>query len=454
MTTEKKALVVGLAKSGIPAVKALNTLGYQVDLNDLKPESAFSAILPTLEGNYHQGIFGGHPDSVKQYDRILVSPGVPLDLPFLQEARSEGIEIIGELELGFQLAKGSFYAITGTNGKTTTTALTGEIFKAAGLKTLVAGNIGHSVVDLSDESDEQTHWITEVSSFQLETIKTFHPQVSAILNVTPDHLNRHKTMENYIAAKSRIFENSNSNDVVILNADNHETYEISKNIRGPRVVLFSRLKLIEDGIYCDPESGDLILCDPVLNRKIQILNRKEIFIPGSHNLENAMAAAAIAYYAGIQVTVIAEVLRSFKGVEHRIEFVDDIRGVLYYNDSKGTNPDASIKAVEAMVRPTILIAGGMDKGSTFDELIEAFDGHVVKMIVFGETAELLLKTAEKSGFSDVVRVHTLDEAVKLACESAAEGWSVLLSPACASWDMYDNFEQRGEHFKRCVRDLR
>jgi UDP-N-acetylmuramoylalanine--D-glutamate ligase len=220
------------------------------------------------------------------------------------------------------------------------------------------------------------------------------------------------------------------------------------------VVLFSRLRLIEDGIYCDPESGDLILCDPILNRKIQILNRKEIFIPGSHNLENAMAAAAIAYYAGIQVTVIAEVLRSFKGVEHRIEFVDDIRGVLYYNDSKGTNPDASIKAVEAMVRPTILIAGGMDKGSTFDELIEAFDGHVVKMIVFGETAELLLKTAEKSGFNDVVRVHTLDEAVKLAGESAAEGWSVLLSPACASWDMYDNFEQRGEHFKRCVRDLR
>lgn len=458
MTGEKRALVVGLAKSGIPAVKALNQIGYAVDLNDLKTAEAFENIMPTLAGCYRNTLFGSHPEieKITSYDLILVSPGVPMDLPFITAAKSAGIEIIGELELGFRLAEGKFFAITGTNGKTTTTALTGEIFKAAGRHTIVAGNIGQSVVELAPNSTNETCWITEVSSFQLETIHAFHPSVSALLNVTPDHLNRHKTMENYIDAKCRIFENAKTEDVILLNADNPETLALTERAAktGARVVLFSRKEEVEDGVYCDPASGDLILADAKRGLREKVVHHSEIFIPGSHNLENALAAAGIAYFAGIQSEVIAAVLKSFQGVEHRIEFVREVNTVYYYNDSKGTNPDASIKAVEAMTRPTVLIAGGMDKGSTFDELIEAFGGRIVKLIVLGETAAFIEETAQKLGFHEVERVATMDEAVILAAACAPEGGAVLLSPACASWDMYENFEKRGEHFKRCVNELR
>ncbi|MDK9709658.1 UDP-N-acetylmuramoyl-L-alanine--D-glutamate ligase [Acidaminobacter sp.] len=458
MTEEKRALVVGLAKSGIPAVKALNQSGYAVDLNDLKTSEAFENILPTLAGCYRDTLFGRHPEieKISCYDLILVSPGVPMDLPFIAAAKSAGIEIIGELELGFRLAKGKFFAITGTNGKTTTTALTGEIFKAAGRHAIVAGNIGQSVVELASISTDETNWITEVSSFQLETVQAFHPSISAILNVTPDHLNRHKTMENYTDAKCRIFENAGADDVVLLNADNPETFALMERAAktGARVTLFSRKAEVEDGVYCDPASGEIILADAKQGLKERLMDHREIFIPGSHNLENALAAAGIAYFAGIKPEVIASVLKSFQGVEHRIEFVREINSVYYYNDSKGTNPDASIKAVEAMTRPTVLIAGGMDKGSTFDELIEAFGGRIIKLIVLGETAAFIEETAQRLGFDNVARAATMDEAVVLAAACVPEGGAVLLSPACASWDMYENFERRGEHFKRCVNELR
>lgn len=458
MTEVKRALVVGLAMSGIPAVKALNQLGYAVDLNDLKTSEAFENILPTLAGCYRDTLFGRHPEieKISGYDLILVSPGVPMDLPFIAAAKSAGVEIIGELELGFRLSKGKFFAITGTNGKTTTTALTGEIFKAAGRHAIVAGNIGQSVVELASISTGDTNWITEVSSFQLETVQAFHPSISAILNVTPDHLNRHKTMENYTDAKCRIFKNADADDVVLLNADNPETFALMERAAktGARVALFSRKAEVEDGVYCDPASGELILVDARRGLRDRLMNHREIFIPGSHNLENALAAAGIAYFAGIQPEVIASSLKSFQGVEHRIEFVREINSVYYYNDSKGTNPDAAIKAVEAMTRPTVLIAGGMDKGSTFDELIEAFGGRIIKLIVLGETAALIEETAQKLGFNNVARVATMDEAVVLAAACVPEGGAVLLSPACASWDMYENFERRGEHFKRCVNELR
>ncbi|SCZ77027.1 UDP-N-acetylmuramoyl-L-alanine--D-glutamate ligase [Acidaminobacter hydrogenoformans] len=456
MTESKRALVVGLAKSGIPAVKALNKMGYAVDLNDLKAEEAFIEILPTLKGCYRETLFGQHPGEVSGYQLILVSPGVPMDLPFVKDAEKAGVEIIGELELGYRLAKGKFYAITGTNGKTTTTALTGEIFKAAGRHTLVAGNIGQSVVDAAEASTEETHWITEVSSFQLESIHSFHPKISAILNVTSDHLNRHKTMGNYIDAKCRIFDNASSGDIIILNADNPETLALKERAAGTgaRTILFSRLREVEDGLYCDPNSGALVVKNAENGVREVITHKSEIFIPGSHNLENALAASAIAYFAGISKEVIQSVLKSFQGVEHRIEFVAQIDDVLYYNDSKGTNPDASIKAVEAMTRPTVLIAGGMDKGSTFDELIQAFDGRIVKLVVLGETAPLIEATAGRLGFNAVERVNNMEEAVRSAASSAPAGGAVLLSPACASWDMYENFEKRGEHFKRCVNELR
>jgi UDP-N-acetylmuramoylalanine--D-glutamate ligase len=454
MSDQKKVLVVGIARSGIPAVKALKDLGYSVILNDLKPASAFEHILPSLKDCYDDVIFGKHPTEMKDYDLVLVSPGVPLDLPFLEEAKRLNIEIMGELELGFQLAQGTFYGITGTNGKTTTTALTGQMFMAAGMDTRIAGNIGDSVVGQIAGSTSDTHWITEISSFQLETIHKFHPKISAILNVTPDHLNRHKTMGNYIGMKRRIFENEVAGDIVILNADNAETDALSANVSKAQVVRFSRLKRIEGGVYVDHRSGQIVIEDFTNGQKVPVIETGKIFIPGSHNLENALAATAIAYYAGIEPEVIAATLSAFKGVEHRIEFVDEIDGVVFYNDSKGTNPDASIKAVEAMTRPTILIAGGMDKGSEFDSLIESFAGHVVKMIVLGETAPLLKKTAERLGFDEIIRVADMNEAVVKAKSLAKNGWAVLLSPACASWDMYENFEKRGAHFKRCVEELR
>lgn len=456
MTERKKALVVGLAKSGLPAVKALFEQGYDVVLNDLKPAEAFEAILPGLEGQYVDVIFGRHPEGIASYALILVSPGVPMDLPFIVAAKAAGVEVIGELELGYRMAKGIFVAITGTNGKTTTTALTGEIFKAASRPALVAGNIGTSVVDCAADSGDDTVWVTEVSSFQLESIQYFHPKIAAILNITPDHLNRHKTMENYTDAKCRIFENSGSQDVIVLNADNPETFALRNraSATGARVTLFSRLGEVQDGAYCDPQSGTLWISDFKKDLKFPLLKASEIFIPGSHNLENALAASAMAYFGGVAPEVIANALKTFQGVEHRIEFVDDIRGVFYYNDSKGTNPDASIKAVEAMTRPTVLIAGGMDKGSEFDGLIEAFGGRVIQMIVLGETAPLLEATAHRLGFDAVSKVRTMEEAVAAAAAAAAEGGAVLLSPACASWDMYENFEKRGEHFKRCVRELR
>lgn len=456
MTEIKRALVVGLAKSGIPAVKALNHMGYVVDLNDLKPEEAFAELLPTLNGSYNEALFGQHPAEVSAYHLILVSPGVPMDLPFIKAAEEAGVEIIGELELGYRLAKGQFFAITGTNGKTTTTALTGEIFKAAGRHTLVAGNIGQSVVDAAPDSAEETCWITEVSSFQLESVKRFHPKISAILNVTPDHLNRHKTMENYINAKCRIFENATEGDIVILNGDNAESLALKARAEktGARTIVFSRNFEVEDGLYCDPSTGALIVKDARNGVREVIAHQSEIFIPGSHNLENALAASAIAYFAGISTAVIQSVLKAFQGVEHRIEYVGTFNDVMYYNDSKGTNPDASIKAVEAMTRPTVLIAGGMDKGSTFDGLIQAFGKRIVKLIVLGETAPLIEATASRCGYNAVESVKTMEEAVKRAAASAPAGGAVLLSPACASWDMYENFEKRGEHFKRCVRELR
>lgn len=454
MRDQKKALVVGLARSGIPAVKALKRIGYDVVLNDLKPASDFASILPTLEGDYVNVIFGKHPDMTENYDLILVSPGVPLDLPFLISAKAQGIEIIGELELGYRLSKGTFYGITGTNGKTTTTALVGQIFKDAGLDTIVAGNIGESVVGRVLDSTPKTHWITEISSFQLETIHKFHPKISAILNVTPDHLNRHKTMEIYTDMKCRLFENSGKDDLVILNADNPETDALSARVKLTPVVKFSRLKRVEGGVYVDSHSGCIIVEDFKTNQRVSVIETQKIFIPGNHNLENALAATAIAYYAGISPQIIATALNTFRGVEHRIEFVDEIEGIIFYNDSKGTNPDASVKAVEAMTRPTVLIAGGMDKGSEFDALIRSFGHHVHHMIVLGETAPILIQTAKKHGFETISQVKTMEEAVLQAKAVAKNGWAVLLSPACASWDMYENFEKRGEHFKRCVEELR
>jgi len=445
----KKVLVVGLAKSGIPTVKVLSKLGARITVNDIKSEVQLKDILLEIRNLFDDIILGYHPSRLEDYDLIVLSPGVPTDLDFIKEAKKNNILLIGELELAYRLSNGVYIGITGTNGKTTTTALTGEIFKNSSYKSFTVGNIGIAAISKALETDDNTVLVTEVSSFQLETIDTFRPRVSAILNISPDHLNRHKTMENYISAKSNIFKNQRNNDILVLNYDNHLTRSLSNDAKC-KVFFFSRLEKLDEGIYLE---GKNIVVSANRNKEI-ICTVDDISIPGKHNLENALAASAIAYNFGIDKLIIRDTLRAFKGVAHRLEFVEDINGVKFINDSKGTNPDASIKAIEAINPPIILIAGGMDKGGSFDEFIESFDGKVKKLILIGETAEVIKNTAIKHGFNNISIHKNMEEAVKESFITAKPGSSVLLSPACASWDMYDSFEHRGEHFKECVHKLR
>lgn len=451
MFSNQRFLVVGLAKSGIPAVKALKQQGAYVILHDAKPESNFTELLAELEGLYDETCIGKKPQNVEQLDGMVLSPGVPTDLDFIEAARNAGVRIIGELELGYLLAKGHFYGITGTNGKTTTTALTGEIFKLGQKQTHVVGNIGLPVVEMAPQSDENTCFITEISSFQLESIQSFKCDIAAILNITPDHLNRHKTMENYIDAKCKVFENHDDSGLIVLNYDNEPTRALAERPHRGRVIFFSKSEQPSGGVFV--KNGEIIVEDFRNSQLVPIMKVADIFIPGTHNLENVLAAVAISYYGGISPAVIAQAVKDFKGIEHRVEYVTTLNGVTFFNDSKGTNPDSSIKAIEAMKQPTYLIAGGMDKGSSFDELISYFGTTVKHMVVFGETAPLLIETAKKHGFNQVSQVKDLEEAVKLCYKMAGENETVLLSPACASWDMYPSFEVRGDHFKACVAAL-
>jgi len=445
----KNVLVVGMARSGIPTVKALSKLGARITINDIKSKEQLSDILGEIGHLCEDIILGSHPDKTDIYDLIVLSPGVPTDLNFLKRAEKENVDIIGELELAFRLSKGKYIAITGTNGKTTTTALTGEIFKNAEHKTFVVGNIGLAAISKAFDTTDDTTLVTEVSSFQLETIDTFRPKLSAILNITPDHLNRHKTMENYINAKANIFKNQNEEDILILNYDNEQTRDLASRAKC-KVVFFSRKETLAEGVYL--EDNNIVVKNG--NKREIICNAEDIYIPGKHNLENALAAVAFAYHSGINKEVIKYTLKNFKGIEHRTEFVDEINGIKFYNDSKGTNPDAAIKAVEGLKPPLILIAGGMDKGGSFDEFIGSFKNRVKTLILLGETASKIKETAEKNGFSNIFIVKDMEEAVQRAYENAVKNDTVLLSPACASWDMYKSYEVRGRHFKDCVYKLR
>lgn len=379
---------------------------------------------------------------------VVVSPGVPLDLPFIKKVIEENKELIGEVELAYELAnKPYFVGITGTNGKTTTTSLTGEIFEKAGKETYVVGNIGNPVIDAVQAANEGASFVTELSSFQLESIKDFKPSVSAVLNITEDHMNRHHTMENYIDAKARVFMNQDKNDFCVLNYDDELTRALAEKCNA-NVVFFSRLEKLEKGIYV--ENGDIIID---IDEKINLMKVCELSLPGGHNLENCMAAAAMAYVSGIDIEVIREVLKTFKAVEHRLEFVKEVEGVKYVNDSKGTNPDSTIKAVQAYENPIILIAGGYDKGSTYDELLEIAKKNVKTLVLLGQTADKIEEAARRIGFTDIHRVEDMKEAVKTCHDIAKEGDIVLLSPACASWGMYKNFEVRGKDFKDNVNNL-
>lgn len=448
----KNILVIGLAVTGIPLVKVLCNIGANIIVNDLKKEEDLRESINELSNLDINYILGKHPESIEslgEVDLVVVSPGVPLDIPFINEVRNKGIEIIGEIELAYRLSKGNIVAITGTNGKTTTTALVGEIFKNAGKTTHIVGNIGLAFISKALETKEDDIIVIEASSFQLESIVKFHPKVGAILNLTPDHLNRHKTMEKYKEAKFNLFKNQLFEDIAVVNYDDLILRSESEGLVSDKIY-FSRKTLLKEGVFV--ENQKIVYIKNEVKKEIIPVN--EIYIPGEHNLENALAATSIAIALNIDIKIIRYTLKTFKGVEHRTESVDIINGVKFINDSKGTNPDASIKAIEAMDRPILLVAGGYDKGSDFSEFINSFNGKVKHLFVYGETAENLLEAASKLNYNSVTKVKNLEDAVKSAYNISQDGDVILLSPACASWDTYENFEMRGKHFKEIVAQLR
>ncbi|WP_027398726.1 UDP-N-acetylmuramoyl-L-alanine--D-glutamate ligase [Anaerovorax odorimutans] len=448
----KNVLVVGMGKSGIAAAQALLKLGADVSVYDRKKEEQIDPQLIQYFRNKNTNCyFGIEPNNIKDLglDMVVMSPGVPLDIPFIEEAKKSGAEIIGELEISFRVGKGKYVAITGTNGKTTTTTLVGKIFKDAGRWTYVVGNVGVAVISKAMSTKDDDWLVTETSSFQLETTKYFKPEISALLNITPDHMDRHKTLENYANAKAKIFQNQEPNDYFVVNADDPECMKLLKNCRA-KIVPFSRKKILDFGCFVLNEN--IVIKDE--NEKIYNICRvDDLKIPGAHNLENALAAAAISYFSGIGVETIGKSLKEFEGVEHRLEFCGEVDGVSFVNDSKGTNPDASIKALEAIKGDIILIAGGYDKNSDFTDFIDAFNEKVKHLMLLGKTAEKIKKTAEDKGFTNIHLAKDMEECVTEGFKLAKSGDTVLLSPACASWDMYTCFEQRGEHFKNCINKL-
>ncbi len=446
----KRVLIVGLGRSGIAAAQAMLRLQAQVAIQDVKKEEDIDAQLCAfLRGQGVTCYFNQIPPDMSEFDMLILSPGVSPELPFIVEAEQKGVEIVGELEIAFRIGSGNYVAITGTNGKTTTTTLVGEIFKAAGRKTYVVGNIGTAVISASVDAEEDSWLVTETSSFQLETTKYFKPAVSAILNLTPDHLNRHHTMKEYGRAKARIFANQREDGYLIINYDDKTCYRLAADCRA-KVIPFSRQEELQLGAFI--KDGRIVIKEEEGNI-IDICAADQLKIIGAHNLENALAAAAIAYFSGIDPKTIGSSITAFGGVEHRLEFCGEIEGVKYYNDSKGTNVDAAVTALKAVEKNILLIAGGDAKGQEFDEFVSAFGGRVKKLILLGRDAHFIQEAADRQGFTDYVYCRDMDECVKRAYEMAVPGDTVLLSPACASWDMYDNFEQRGRHFKQCVNGL-
>lgn len=444
---DKIVMVFGSGISGIAASKLLQSVGAKPILYDGNAALDKEALQRSV-GKGAKVVLGTFEEKLmNMLDLVVMSPGVPTDLPVVNQARERGIPIWGEVELAYRFGKGDVLAITGTNGKTTTTALLGEIMKAAKDSVYVVGNIGNPYTEVSLEMTDDTVAVAEMSSFQLETIDTFRPRVSAILNFTPDHLNRHHTMEAYMDAKKNIAKNQTADDYCILNYEDVETRAFGDKVKA-QVVYFSSQRKLDHGIYL--ESGNIIYN---MGEPVTVCNVDELKLLGTHNFENVMAAVAMAAVYGVPMDTIREVIQAFAGVEHRIEFVAEKAGVAYYNDSKGTNPDAAIKGIQAMNRPTWLIGGGYDKDSTYDEWIESFDGKVVKLVLLGATKEKIAKTAREHGFEDIVIVDTFEEAVDVCAKGAKEGEAVLLSPACASWGMFKNYEVRGDRFKELVNQL-
>ena len=445
----KRVLVFGSGISGIGAVRLLEAVQADVILYDGNEKLDKEEIKKRLpEHSLCDIVLGDMPqDLPSTLDLAVMSPGVPLDIPPVEALKRAGIPVWGEVELAYRMGAGTVLAITGTNGKTTTTALLGEIMRAYAKSVFVVGNIGNAYTGAALSMTEESYTVAEISSFQLETTISFRPKVSAVLNITEDHLNRHHTMQEYIRVKEMIAGNQTKEDFCVLNYEDEELRRFAE-VCPAKTVFFSSLHKLDHGIFLD--GGQIILRTGT--EEILVAETSGLKLLGRHNHENVMAAVAMAYCAGVPMETIRQVIQSFTAVPHRIEFVDEIDGVAYYNDSKGTNPDAAIKGIQAMNRPTLLIGGGYDKESSYEEWIRAFDGKVRYLVLIGQTKEKIEKAAHSCGFMSTILAEDLEEAVKICAETANPGDAVLLSPACASWGQFDNYEQRGDKFKEYVRN--
>ncbi len=453
---DKLVLVAGAGISGIGAVGLLKAAGADVILYDGNEKLMEEELYEKMRVSCVQDldsvdvVLGELSEEIaKEIDLCVISPGIPLDVPFVKMLQSYQKPIWGEIELAYRCSRGKVVGITGTNGKTTTTALTGQIMENYYKKAFVVGNIGTPYTLMAGRTTDESVTVAEISSFQLETIDEFRPNVSAILNITPDHLNRHKTMECYIDTKFMITKNQTKEDVCILNYEDEVLRERAGKLNC-RVVFFSSRRKLDDGIYLNEDKNIVLAKQGV---ETVIMNLREMKLVGIHNAENVMAAIAIAEAMGVPKESYINTIQNFKAIEHRIEYVKTVHGVAYYNDSKGTNTDASKKALESMEQDTILIAGGYDKGSEYDEWLDAFGTKIKCLILLGATADKMEETARRHGFTNIIRVRSLKEAVEKAASQAESGNNVLLSPACASWDMFKSYEERGRLFKQYVKEL-
>ncbi|WCN38989.1 UDP-N-acetylmuramoyl-L-alanine--D-glutamate ligase [Aneurinibacillus uraniidurans] len=458
----KQIVVLGMAKSGAAAARVLAECGATVTLNDRKPEEECEGVAE-LRAAGITVICGGHPDDLIHagIDLVVKNPGIPYEAPPVQAALAADVPVVTEVEIAYQLSDAPIIGITGSNGKTTTTTLIGEILDAAGLSPVVAGNIGTPLSEQAAHITSEQKLVAELSSFQLKGTKTFRPEIGCLLNVYDAHLDYHKTKEDYIQSKQHLFNNQDASNIAVLNYDNSFCREMAERIESS-VLWFSSVEEVTQGSFV--RDGAVVFKRPVAGPSAarfadapteeEIIRLDEIALPGAHNLENVLAAVCVARAAGASVEALRRVLCTFSGVEHRLEFVAEIDGVKYYNDSKATNPEAASRALTSFTAPIVWIGGGLDRGIDFKELVPILRQHVKAAIVYGQTAEKLLDRAKDAGIIRAERVDTVTDAVNEAHCIAHPGDIVLLSPACASWDMYKSFEERGVLFKQSVHKLK
>ena len=442
----KQVLVVGLARTGVATSLFCAKRGAIVTATDARAESEIGEAAAEVRIAGVRLELGGHQESTfLRQDLIIPSPGVPADALLLQAARAKGITIWSEIELAYRFRQGKLIGITGSNGKTTTTSLVDHILRAASFPTILAGNIGTPLISCVERMTPETVTVVELSSFQLELIQNFRTDISVFLNLTPDHLDRHHTLEAYAKAKARIFENQTENDFAVLNADDPATTPLAP--ARPQLYWFSRKQRAAQGAFL--RGGEIVFRSE--GKEVVVMPQTEVPLPGAHNLENTLAAVIAARLAGAEVKAIAEGVRTFAGVEHRLEFVANINGVRYYNDSKATNVDATLKALDAFPGRILVILGGKDKGSDYTQLRAPLQEKGVLALLIGAAAEKI--ESQISGSVALERAETLERAVEVAASAAKPGDVVLLAPACASFDQFQNYEHRGRVFKELVRDL-